>query len=39
VRLQLHVLSHNLGKFLRTLATPVKDKLIKIGAKAVSRSF
>jgi hypothetical protein len=46
VRLQLHALAHNLGNFLRTLATPepikdwslttLKDKLIKIGAKVVS---
>jgi hypothetical protein len=46
VRLQLHALAYNLGNFLRTLATPepIKDwsltslgeKLIKIGAKAVS---
>jgi hypothetical protein len=47
VRLQLHALAYNLGNFLRTLATPkpIKDwsltslteKLIKIGAKVVSR--
>ena len=46
VRLQLHALAYNLGKFLRTLATPepikdwsltsLKEKLIKIGAKVVS---
>ena len=46
VRLQLHALAYNLGNFLRTLATPepikdwsltsLKEKLIKIGAKAVS---
>jgi hypothetical protein len=46
VRLQLHALAHNLGNFLRTLATPepikewslttFKEKLIKIGAKVVS---
>ena len=44
VRLQLHALAYNLGNFLRTLATPIKDwsltslreKLIKIGAKVVS---
>ncbi len=46
VRLQLHALAHNLGNFLRTLATPepikdwtlttLKEKLIKIGAKVVS---
>ena len=45
VRLQLHALAHNLGNFLRTLATPepikdwsltsLKEKLIKIGAKVV----
>ena len=43
--LQLHALAYNLGKFLRTLATPepikdwslttLKEKLIKIGAKVV----
>jgi len=43
VRLQLHALAHNLGNFLRTLATPppikdwsltsLKEKLIKIGVK------
>jgi hypothetical protein len=47
VRLQLHALVYNLGNFLRTLATPepikdwsltsLKDRLIKIGAKIVSR--
>jgi Transposase DDE domain group 1 len=47
VRLQFHALAYNLGNFLRTLATPesikdwsltsLKEKLIKIGAKAVSR--
>ena len=47
VRLQLHALACNLGNFLRTLATPepikdwsltsLKEKLIKIGAKLVSR--
>ena len=47
VRLQLHALAYNLGNFLRTLATPepikewslttLKEKLIKIGAKVVSR--
>jgi len=46
VRLQLQAPAYNLGKFLRTLATPepikdrsltsLKDKLIKIGAKAAS---
>ena len=43
MRLQLHALAHNLGNFLRTLATPepikdtsLKEKLIKIGAKVVS---
>ena len=45
VRLQLHVLSYNLGNFLRRLALPpsvkhwtlttLRDKLIKIGAKMV----
>ena len=45
-RLQLHALAHNLGNFLRTLATPepikdwsltsLKEKLIKIGARVVS---
>jgi Transposase DDE domain group 1 len=45
VRLQLHAQAYNLGNFLRTLATPepikdwsltsLKEKLIKIGAKAV----
>jgi Transposase DDE domain group 1 len=43
--LQLHALAYNLGKFLRTLATPepikdwsltsLKEKLLKIGAKVV----
>ena len=47
VRLQLYALAYNLGNFLRTLAIPVpikdwslsgpKEKLIKIGAKIVSR--
>ena len=47
VRLQLHVLAYNLGNFMRTLAMPkaaepwslasLRDKLIKIGAKVVSR--
>jgi len=47
VRLQLHGLAYKLGNFLLTLATPerikhwsltsLKEKLIKIGAKAVSR--
>ena len=46
VRLQLHALAHNLGNFLRTLATPepitdwsqtsLREKWIKIGAKLVS---
>jgi hypothetical protein len=46
VRLQLHALAHNLGNFLRTLATPepikdwsltsLREKLIKLGAKVVS---
>jgi hypothetical protein len=45
VRLQLHVRAYNLGKFMRTLAMPdpirdwlltsLREKLIKIGAKAV----
>ncbi|MBW8056377.1 MAG: hypothetical protein FVQ76_13935 [Nitrospira sp.] len=45
VRLQLHALSYNLGNFLRTPAlpeavehwslTPLKDKLLKIGAKVL----
>ncbi len=45
VRLQVHALAHNLGNFLRTLATPeaiaawsltsLREKLIKIGAKVV----
>jgi len=47
VRLQLHALAYNLGDFMRTLAMPqaaepwsltsLKEKLIKIGAKVVSR--
>ena len=47
VRLQLHALAHNLGNFLRTLATPepikgwsltsLKETLIEIGAKVISR--
>src|SRR3974377_970845 len=46
VRLQLHALAYNLGNFMRTLAMPktaepwsltsLREKLIKIGAKAVS---
>jgi hypothetical protein len=44
VCLQLHALAYNLGKFMRTLATPnepwsltsLREKLIKIGAKVVS---
>ena len=46
VRLQLHALAYNVGNFLRTLATPepikdwsltpLKEKLIKIGAKVIS---
>jgi Transposase DDE domain group 1 len=46
-RLQLHALAFNLGNFLRTLTTPdrikhwslttLKERLIKIGAKVVSR--
>ena len=45
VRLQLHVLAHNLGNFVRRLALPasvkhwtlttLREKLIKIGAKVV----
>jgi hypothetical protein len=48
VRLQLFALAYNLGNFLRRLALPVsvshwslttlREKLIKIGAKVVSRS-
>ena len=48
VRLQLHALAHNLGNFLRMLATPepikdwtlttLKEKLIKIGAKVVGHA-
>ena len=47
VRRQLHALAHNLGNFLRTLATPepikhwsltsLREKLVKIGAKIVTR--
>ena len=47
MRLQLHVLAYNLGNFMRTLAMPkaaepwsltsLREKLIKIGAKLVSR--
>ncbi len=47
VRLQLHALAYNLGNFLRTLAMPeraepwsltsLREKLIKIGARVVSR--
>ena len=47
VRLQLHVLTYNLGNFMRTLAMPkaaeawsptsLREKLIKIGAKVVSQ--
>src|SRR6516165_1079477 len=46
VRLQLHALAYNLGNFIRTLAMPktvepwsltsLREKLIKIGVKAVS---
>ena len=46
VRLQLHALAYNLGNFMRTLAMPkaaepwsltsLREKLIKIGAKAIS---
>jgi len=45
VRLQLHALAYNLGKFMRTLALPkevdhwslttLREKLVKIGAKVV----
>ncbi len=48
VRLQLHALAYNLGNFMRTLALPkgvehwslttLREKLVKIGAKVVSRS-
>jgi hypothetical protein len=47
VRLQLHALAYNFGNFMRTLAVPrtaepwsltsLREKLINIGAKAVSR--
>ena len=47
VRLQLHALAYNLGNFMRTLAMPkaaepwsltsLREKLIKIGAKVMSR--
>jgi Transposase DDE domain group 1 len=47
VRLQLHALAYTLGNFMRTLAMPntaepwsltsLREKLIKIGAKVVSR--
>ncbi len=46
VRLQLHALAYNLANFMRTLAlpkevehwslTPLREKLVKIGAKVVS---
>ena len=46
MRLQLHVLAHNLGNFMRTLAMPkaaepwsltsLREKLIKIDAKVAS---
>ena len=46
VRLQLHALAYNLGKFLRTLPTPepvkdfsltsLREKLTKVGARVVS---
>ncbi len=49
VRLQLHALVYNLGTFLRTLALPEtvehwslttrREKLIKIGAKSLTRKF
>jgi len=48
VRLQLFALAYNLGNFLRRLALPVsvshwslttlREKLLKVGAKVVSRS-
>jgi hypothetical protein len=48
VRLQLFALAYNLGNFLRQLALPrevkhwslttLRERLIKIGAKVVSRS-
>jgi Transposase DDE domain group 1 len=48
MRLQLHVLAHNLGNFMRSLAMPKtaqpwsltsqRDKLIKIGAEVVSHA-
>ena len=48
VRLQLHALAYNLGNFMRTLALPkgvehwslttLREKLVKIGAKVISRS-
>jgi hypothetical protein len=47
MRLQLHVLTYNLGNFMRSLAMPktaqpwsltsLRDKLIKIGAAAKAR--
>jgi hypothetical protein len=47
VRLQLHVLAYNLGNLMRTLAMPksvepwsltrLSEKLVKIGAKVISR--
>ena len=46
VRLQLHALAYNLANFLRTLALPgeiaewslttLREKVVKIGAKAIS---
>ena len=48
LRLQLHALAYNPGKFLRTLALPdgashrslttLREKLIKIGTKVVRRA-
>jgi hypothetical protein len=47
VRLRLHALAYNLANFMRTLALPeavkqwsltsLREKLVKIGAKVVSR--
>ena len=48
VRLQLHALAYNLANFMRTLALPgemeswslttIREKLLKIGAKVVTRA-
>jgi hypothetical protein len=48
VRLQLHALAYNLANFLRTLVLPtviadwsltsLRDRLIKVGAKAISHA-